>query len=385
MPEGALNFRHFCIAEVMLKQGGEQMLNMYDIAIIGLGPAGATLARLLDSSFSVAVIDKKGAGETGFHKPCGGLLAQDAQKALSRFDLTLPKDVLVDPQIFAVRTLDMKTGVIRHYQRFYINLDRHKFDLWLRSLIPETVEIFDESTCTAIKHIGGSYRVEFLSEGRQHSISARYVVGADGAKSIVRKFLYPNKKIRSYTSIQQWFTETNLNPFYSCIFDPDNTDCYSWSISKDGYFIFGGAYPKENSRQRFENQKERLKVLGFSFGEPVKNESCLVLRPSSFNDFFTGRNNGFLIGEAAGFISPSSLEGISSAINSAYALSQVLNSGVPNPCVAYFKKTLGLRLKLTLKILKCPFMYYPPLRKMVMATGIKSIDVVKKVPSNLTN
>ena len=68
---------------------------MYDIAIIGLGPAGAMLARLLDSSFSVVVIDKKATDGTGFHKPCGGLLAQDAQKALSRFDLTLPKDVLV--------------------------------------------------------------------------------------------------------------------------------------------------------------------------------------------------------------------------------------------------------------------------------------------------
>ena len=114
---------------------------MYDIAIIGLGPAGATLARLLDSSFSVVVIDKKVTEGTGVQKPCGGLLVHDAQKALSRFDLTLPKDVLVDPQIFAVRTLDIKTGIIRHYQRFYINLDRHKFDLWLRSLIPGTVEL----------------------------------------------------------------------------------------------------------------------------------------------------------------------------------------------------------------------------------------------------
>ena len=31
----------------------------FDIAIIGLGPAGATLARLLDSKFSVIAFDKK--------------------------------------------------------------------------------------------------------------------------------------------------------------------------------------------------------------------------------------------------------------------------------------------------------------------------------------
>lgn len=351
---------------------------MYDIAIVGLGPAGATLARLLDSSFSVVVIDKKTFGGSGFHKPCGGLLAQDAQKALSRFDLTLPKDVLVDPQIFAVRTLDINTGIIRHYQRFYINLDRHKFDFWLRSLIPDTIEIYDGSTCTGIKYNGSSYKVSFERRGESCSVDARYIVGADGANSIVRKFLYPKKQIRSYVSIQQWFPETNQNPFYSCVFDSANTDCYSWSISKDGYFIFGGAYPKENCRQRFENQKQHLKQLGFSFGEPVKTESCLVLRPSKFNDFCTGKNNAFLIGEAAGFISPSSLEGISSAINSAYSLSQVLNSRVENPCAAYHRRTLGLRVKLAFKILKCPFMFNPFLRKMVMASSINTIDVITR-------
>ena len=72
---------------------------LYDIAIIGLGPAGATAARLLDKQFKIIAIDLKSEAGSSFRKPCGGLLAPDAQKALSRFNLTLPKDVLVDPQI----------------------------------------------------------------------------------------------------------------------------------------------------------------------------------------------------------------------------------------------------------------------------------------------
>ena len=43
---------------------------MYDIAIIGLGPAGAALARLLAGKYRVAAIDLKGQGV--FEKPCGG-------------------------------------------------------------------------------------------------------------------------------------------------------------------------------------------------------------------------------------------------------------------------------------------------------------------------
>lgn len=348
---------------------------MYDVVIIGLGPAGSTLARLLEPSFSVAAIDRKREGGTGFHKPCGGLLAQDAQKALSRFSLTLPKDVLVDPQIFAVRTLDLDSKLVRHYQRFYINLDRHKFDMWLRGLIPPRVHIYDDAVCTGVEQGDGCYHVRFLRNNSTHSITAKYVVGADGANSLVRQYAYPGKKIRCYTAIQEWYAESTLNPFYSSVFDSARTDCYSWTVSKDGFLIFGGAYPMKKSRLLFERQKQVLEDAGLPLGSAVKRESCLVLRPSRFSDFATGRDNIFLIGEAAGFISPSSLEGISGALYSAFYLSQALHSKKPKPCSIYRRKTRSLRLKLYLKTLKCPFMFWPPLRKLVMLSGLKSIPV----------
>jgi 2-polyprenyl-6-methoxyphenol hydroxylase-like FAD-dependent oxidoreductase len=94
---------------------------MYDIAIIGLGPAGATLARLLDKKYKIIAIDKRNA-DAG--KCCGGLLSPDAQKILAQFDICLPKEVLADPQIFSVKTIDLDNGLEQYYQRFYLNCGR---------------------------------------------------------------------------------------------------------------------------------------------------------------------------------------------------------------------------------------------------------------------
>lgn len=352
------------------------MSTIYDVAIIGLGPSGATLARLLSKEHKIIAIDKKGFEEDGFKKPCGGLLSSDAQKVLAKFEMTLPKDIMVDPQIFAVKTIDIKNNLIRHYQRCYINLDRHKFDLWLKSLVPSHIEIHNNSTCSDIKKVPEGYRVTFLEDGIKYIIFAKYIVGADGANSLVRRTIYPEKKIRTYMSIQQWFPETHQNPFYSCIFDPEATDCCSWSISKDNQFIFGGAFPIHHARERFENQKKKLEKIGFKFGEPIKTEACMVLRPSKWADFCSGKDNAFLIGESAGFISPSSLEGISSAITSAQYLSEVLNEGTKNPNKKYKLKTFKICLKIFLKLLKCPLMYNSFLRKLVLKSKLQSIEIV---------
>lgn len=114
---------------------------MYDVAIIGAGPAGSTLARLIDKKYKVLIVEQRDVlnDNTNFTKCCGGLLAPDAQKMLARLGIALPKDILVDPQIFSVRTIDFQNNLERFYQRFYLNINRAKFDGYLASLIPKNV------------------------------------------------------------------------------------------------------------------------------------------------------------------------------------------------------------------------------------------------------
>ena len=346
---------------------------VYDIAVIGLGPAGSMFCYSIDKRYTVIAIDKKTHDSSSFMKPCGGLLAPDAQKIFSHMDINLPKNVLVDPQIFSVKTICLDSDTVKSYRRMYINLDRHKFDMWMIENIPHNINVKSGYTVTDISYDGKQYSVTYVGKGEKHTVFAKSIVGADGAKSAVRRMLYPNKKLRTYMAIQQHFEEHNPKPFYSCIFDSENTDCCSWSISKDGYFIFGGAYPQKNSRARFETQKKKLEAFGFVFGTPMKTEACLVLRPSTPFDILPGKSDCYLIGEAAGLISPSSLEGISYATESAYILAKAYNSSPENILAVYSRAIIKLRVKIFEKLLKCPFMYRPTLRKFVMKSGISSI------------
>lgn len=353
-----------------------KMKNKYDVAVIGGGPAGATFARELARTrpeLDIILLDSK--QKTG-SKVCGGLLAPDAQKVLAEFDLTLPNSILADPQIFDVATLDLGSGIARNYQRHYLNMDRSAFDNWLISLIPESVDIINGRCVEISDCASGSFQVKFSNDNEKADVIADFIVGADGGNSIVRRTFF-KRCTKQYIAIQEHFKDSNADmPSYSCIFDPETSDSCSWTIRKDGHLIFGGAFDKKGGRDAYNNQRKRLEIaLGKSLGEPIKREACLLTSPRNPRDFLLGKDCVFLIGEAAGLVSASSFEGISSAFLSGKHLADAFAFAPDRERIlkTYRKKTAGLRLKLFFKIPKMKVLCSPLLRKMIMKSGICSI------------
>ena len=349
---------------------------MYDIVIIGAGPAGSTLARQISKSKKkILIIDAENEKNK---KPCGGLLAPDAQKEFAHYDLVLPKDILVSPQIFSVKTMDLVSGKIKYYQRYYLNMDRYKFDKYLVSLIPNNVKKINGRVVNIKKD--DNYIIEVLDGTKKKLIKSKIIVGADGCNSIVRRTFYDNN-IMKYMAIQEWYKcVDSSNSFYSCIFDKKTSSSCSWLIHKDEYLIYGGAFDIKNSKDKFLEQRERIsRFLNIDLNNPVKKEACLVYRPNKFNDFVTGKDGAYLVGEAAGFISASSFEGISSAIRSADILSKIINDNVDIKKITklYRNKTIKLKIKLRLKVIKRWFMYTSIVRNIIMTLGIDSIKINK--------
>ena len=353
-----------------------QKESIYDVAIIGGGPAGSTFARELARSCpdkKIAILDGRICGGS---KVCGGLLAPDAQKVLAMLDLTLPKKLLADPQIFDVCTLDLASGVLRNYQRHYLNIDRGEFDEWLMSLISDSVERITARCTNLVSCDDGLFKLTLDINGEIRELVSGCVVGADGASSVVRRRFFDLPK-KTYIAIQEYFEDAGDKTVnYSCVFDPKTSDSCSWTIRKNEYFIFGGAFEREGCKAAYEKQRERLEsFLGYSFGEAIKREACLVTSPRRSSDFVLGKDGVFLIGEAAGFISSSSFEGISSAMLSGKYLADSFAKGkdLKKTLGEYKRKTKKLRLKLRFKIPKMRILCSPFLRGLIMKSGIASI------------
>lgn len=352
----------------------------YDIAILGAGPAGSTLARLLSDRYRVLLIERRNMAELDgrLTKACGALIAPDAQEMLASMGLGLPKDVLVGPQLFGVRALDLQTRQEGHYLRHYINTDRERFDRWLFSLVPEGVEkrLSTHLVSAAASRQNGIYQLQ-LRQGTTHfDVSARVVVGADGARSKIRSLLAPPwaHPPKEYVAIQEWYELDAPQAHFGVFFDSDLTDFYGWSIPKENALILGLALsPSPNAAQQFQVFKSRLTEQGFSFGRLLRREAHPILRPRFLTSMAPNPEGLLLIGEAGALISPSSAEGFSYAFKSALAAAKALNSDLVGAELRYRDYLKDLRWHLRMKSVKSPMMYQPYLRRLILASGVKQL------------
>ena len=351
---------------------------MYDIGIIGAGPAGTTLARLLADRYRVLLLD------SGRQKCCGGILNHKAQTALAQCSLALPKHVLVDPQPFAVTIMDWDNHLVQSYARQYINIDRTAFDRWLLSLVPQTADIRSHAIYQKSEANDDGLTLHFQENDEPKTAQVRRLVGADGAFSTVRREFFPKAPMpKRYIAVQHWFDreevfitpQFGIDPWsnYMGIFDSALTEYYLWMIPKEQQLVLGGAFPLgTNVSVTMQTIKEKLESLGLRFGTPCKREAAQILRPLRQSSLCFGDARTILVGEAAGLVSVSSAEGISRAIISAFYLAEAFLKSDFDPSL-YRCLLQEQWWSLWTKKFKVPLMFNPCLRKHVIRSGLTAL------------
>ncbi len=366
---------------------------MFDLIIVGAGPAGATLARLLGQNRSVLLVDARlaGNGLLSREKCCGGLLAPDAQMQLRRLDLALPDAVRDTGQPLAVRALDLVSGQSRRYPRAYINLDRSAFENWLLSLLPGGVALCGGRYAGAEALPGQTgWRVRLAEPEGERFEQGRALVSAEGANSLIRRMLGAAARPEiAYLAVQYSFAVPagqngifpNSEPAgreYLAFFHPGLTDFYGWIIPKHNETLFGlalppGPRPAGTVDRLMREAAQALRRFGHDLPVGGNRRGCALLRPAP-GDVFLGRDNAWCIGEAAGWISPSSAEGISYAFASAQALAKAMeaHSRPDRILAAYKRNTRSLLANIAWKRVKSAIMFSPAARRLVMASGLLS-------------
>lgn len=370
-------------------------LKQFDVIIVGGGPAASMLAWRMPQDKQVLIVDRRFllTPERLYEreKCCGGMLDETAQKALAKLGIPVPHEVLVGPQVYAIRAIDLDNQMERYYQKQYVNIDRAKFDSYLLGLAAArpNVTVWQGSFASDIEEEKNSVSVMVRREdGSKERVRASYLVGADGGGSMVRSYLAKEWKgtaaeknaPKVYASIQEWHRMPEPLPYYVSTFNESVTDFYSWIIPEGEYMIIGSAIPQgEDVRRRFNLFKADLASKGFDVTKPVKERGAVILRPKFWGSVQSGRGRIFLVGEAAGLISPSSSEGISFALRSGEKLADSFDGKLPVLIRSkYEKELMSLKISIALKSLKSPIMYGKTLRGLVFRTKALSMKVNKQ-------
>jgi flavin-dependent dehydrogenase len=174
--------------------------------------------------------------------------------------------------------------------------------------------------------------------------------------------------------VQATFDLVAAEPSYGAIFDAELTDYYGWTIPKAGQLLVGAAFPAGRGvSARFDELVRRLRANGFRLGREVSRSACAIARPKTPGQLLVGRGRIVLVGEAAGFISPSSAEGISFALRSGADLAHAASCGLEGVAPRYLSAAWPLALRVGTKAAKASAIYGPATRRLVMRSGIGSI------------
>ncbi len=291
----------------------------YDVIIIGAGPSGTSCAKLLKNNFlNVLILEKK---KLPRYKPCGGLISKRALDNINEIFGKIPEKVICNNS--PVTTLISKTGDKFFPLPFeypeHIKVSRIDFDYWLQT--ENGLDVQDESMYINHEEKNNIICVNYLYKNEIKELTCKYLVGADGAGSKVRKSIDKDYNSLKFAISKQIIIKGNStldSSKYYFFKNKEYTDFFSWFNIENDLIYIGTLYKIENKNKKYLEQLIQLlnKNFNLNVNEKIRQEFCLIDLRYDESRFYFGKNNILIIGDASGLVYRLG-EGIPSALISA--------------------------------------------------------------------
>jgi flavin-dependent dehydrogenase len=296
----------------------EKRCEQVDVAVIGAGPAGSAAAkRCAEAGLETVLFEGK---KLPRDKVCSGLLVGSAAQRLVREVFgEIPKDVLADPYyyngvmiyVLGAKPLSIDSPIPVGWRR--------DIDFWMtQKAMDAGVKVSDGCRIKNVKAEQYGVKVNFMRDGEESSMTASYVIGADGVRSAVRRSTFPALKVSYQSEIRECYEGSFPldRMFFHAFYIPGK----SWfDINHKGpYFCLEVSAKPRELKDRLRQAKE---ILSREYGfdpqtKPLWRDSCMEPRVHEQlidRTFKPAKDRIMLIGDAAGFQLPTS-EGIGTAI-----------------------------------------------------------------------
>jgi geranylgeranyl reductase family protein len=294
----------------------------YDTIVVGAGPAGATLAyQLAKRGIGVLLLEKE---RLPRYKCCAGGLTSKTVKLLD-FDISEVVEDAVHELSFA---FDLGSPYLRrHSQPLIYTVMRDAFDhLLVKKAQQCGAALADAQKVTQIQVSNDWVEVSTPD----NVFRSRFLVGADGAHSMVARELGMGKDIEYLAAIEseivvpqkelaKW--KSQIRADLGCV--PGG---YAWVFPKRSHLSIGIGCLTPRARQLNRYHQEFLNSLSIGNYSITRSTSHLV--PTSTKEGLVWQDKALLLGDAAGLADPLTGEGIYYAILSAQLAAPVLEDSL---------------------------------------------------------
>lgn len=305
---------------------------MYDVIVIGAGPAGSSAAKALaDSGRRVLLVEKF---KMPRYKSCSGMLIKKTLDLVQDyFGESVPSAVTCAPAKNKGMVFTDDKGRAFRFEQEGLNVWRGSFDAWLARQAEKSGAQVRESTAVLSCEEREDFVTVTLRGEKTYTETARFVINCEGVVGVCKRKLTRQKQ--GYITTFQTFNEgrIDLDPHYFYAYlQPELSQYDAWFNVKDNQLVIGVSV-KDTTQitpyyERFLSYLKKNHAL--ELGRQLKKEKWLMphIRPGCEINYGVGRV--LFAGEAAGFLNPMG-EGISAALESGWRAGQAVAGGFDQP------------------------------------------------------